>query len=98
MILIMVSHMPLPTTPNIDQSHHRGDEPHLLREVVRTYHVLMNGFSRKTGMPASRFWLIRLLAVSPTELGVMDLARHLGVNASAVTRQIHELESEGLVA
>jgi DNA-binding MarR family transcriptional regulator len=77
--------------------HHRGDEPHLLREIVRAYQVLMSGFSREMGMPASRFALMRLLAVGEADVGVMDLARQLGVNAAAVTRQVQELERERLV-
>jgi DNA-binding MarR family transcriptional regulator len=76
---------------------HRGDEPHLLREIFRTYQVLMAGFSRETGMPASRFALMRLLAVTDANIGIMDLARQLGVNAAAVTRQVQELERERLV-
>jgi len=82
---------------SFDESHHRGDEPHLLREVFRTYQVLMAGFSRETGMPASRFTLMRLLAIAERDIGVMDLARQLGVNASAVTRQVQELERERLL-
>jgi DNA-binding MarR family transcriptional regulator len=80
-----------------DSSQHRGDEPHLLREILRTYQVLMAGLSRKTGMPGSRFALMRSIAVSEGEAGVMDLARQLGINASAVTRQIKEMEQESLV-
>jgi DNA-binding MarR family transcriptional regulator len=79
------------------EKNHRGDEPHLFREVSRTYQVLVNGFSREFGMPASRFALMRLLAFSSGSTGVMDLARQLGVNAAAVTRQVQEMESEGLV-
>lgn len=77
--------------------HHRGDELHLLREIVRTHQVLMAGFSRKVGMPGSRLALMRMLAVSGPESGVMDLARKLGINAAAVTRQVKEMEREGLV-
>jgi DNA-binding MarR family transcriptional regulator len=80
-----------------DKTHHRGDEPHLLREILRTYQALMTGFSRETGMPASRFALMRLLAVSDADMGVMDLARRLGINAAAVTRQVKEMEREGVV-
>jgi DNA-binding MarR family transcriptional regulator len=76
---------------------HRGDEPHLLREVFRTYQVLMSGFARKTGMPASRFALMRLLALSEGDVGVTDLARQLGINSAAVTRQVQELERERLI-
>ena len=76
---------------------HGGDEPHLLREVFRTYQVLTSGFARATGMPASRFALMRLLAVSEADVGVSDLARRLGINPAAVTRQVQELEHEGLI-
>jgi DNA-binding MarR family transcriptional regulator len=76
---------------------HRGDEPHLLREVIRTYQVLMSGFARRTGMPAARFTLMRLLANSEEEVGITDLARQLGVNPAAVTRQVQDMESEGLI-
>src|SRR5512137_617214 len=76
---------------------HRGDEPHLLREILRTYQVLMAGFARKTGMPASRFALMRLLALSEGDVGVTDLARQLGINTAAVTRQVQELERERLI-
>ncbi len=81
----------------LDAFLHRGDEPHLLREVLRTYQVLMSGFGRATGMPASRFLLMRLLAAAEAGVGVTDLARQLGINAAAVTRQVQELEREGLI-
>ena len=77
--------------------HHKGDEPHLLREIFRTYQLLISNFSHSMGMPASRFTLMRLLAFSEDDLGVMDLARQLGVNAAAVTRQVQELEREQLI-
>ncbi len=86
-----------PTSHDFDELHHRGDEPHLLREVFRTYQVLMSGFARETGMPASRFALMRLLAISEKDAGVTDLARHLGINPAAVTRQVQEMEREGLI-
>jgi DNA-binding MarR family transcriptional regulator len=76
---------------------HRGDEPHLLREVFRTYQALMSGFARQTGMPAARFGLMRLLAVQEKHAGITDLARQLGINPAAVTRQVQDLEREGLI-
>jgi len=82
---------------DFEARHHRGDEPHLLRELVRAYQTLMAVFARRTGMPAARFGLLRLLAVTEGERGVMDLARELGVNPAAVTRQVQELERAGLV-
>lgn len=84
-------------TTSVESLRHRGDELHLLREVFRTYQVLMTGFARKTGLPASRFALMRLLAISEGDVGITDLARQLGINPAAVTRQVKELEAERLV-
>ena len=83
--------------PGVESLQHRGDEPHLLREIVRTYQVLMSGFARATGMPAARFTLMRVLAATEHGVGVTDLARLLDVTPAAVTRQVQELESDGLV-
>jgi len=90
--------MGAPEADDFEAWHHRGDEPHLLREIVRTYQVLMSGFARKTGMPASRFALMRLLAISRGDVGVTDLARQLGVDPAAVTRQVQELERDRIVS
>jgi DNA-binding MarR family transcriptional regulator len=89
--------MKAPRAGSFDETHHRGDEPHLFREIFRSYQVLMAGFSRKLGMPASQFALLRLLAFAEGDVGVTDLARRLGVNAAAATRQVQGLEREGLV-
>jgi len=80
-----------------NELHHKGDESHLVREIVRTNQVLMNGFSRMVGMSMSRLTLMRLLATADEGVGVNDLARHLGINAAAVTRQVKEMEDEGLI-
>jgi DNA-binding MarR family transcriptional regulator len=83
--------------PTLEKSHQEGDV-HLLREVMRTHQAMLAVFSREVGIPASRLALMRLLAVaSPERLGIMEIARHLGVNAAAVTRQVQELEKERLV-
>jgi DNA-binding MarR family transcriptional regulator len=82
----------------VSELHHSGDEPHLLREIMRAHHALLNVFSRQVGMPAARLALMRLLAIShPEALGIMDMARRLGINAAAVTRQVKEMEREHLV-
>ena len=57
----------------------------------------MAGFSREIGMPASRLAVLRTLAVTDGGAGVMDLARSLGVNAAAVTRQVQDLERDRLI-
>lgn len=85
------------TSPHRKTSRPEGDA-HLLREVMRTHQAVLSVFSREVGMPASRLALMRLLAISPAErLGIMAIARQLGVNAAAVTRQVQEMEKERLV-
>ena len=78
---------------------HKGGEPHLIFEIMRTYHALINVLSRKVGMPFSRVKLLRVLALAfPGEMGILEIARRLHVNGAAVTRQIKEMEGLGLVA
>jgi DNA-binding MarR family transcriptional regulator len=77
---------------------HKGSETHLLKEIMLIHQGIINVFTRKVGMPGARFHLLRQLAISDGEdLGPMDLARRLGVNAAAVTRQLKEMEAQGLV-
>lgn len=79
--------------------HHSGGEIHLLRSILQAHHAIMNAFSRQVGIPASRLALVRMIAVShPEGIGVMDIARQLGINPAAVTRAVAELEQEGLVS
>lgn len=78
---------------------HTGDEPHLLREVMRTHQAVMHAFTREVGMPSARLALMRLLATCDTgELGIMEIAKRLGVNAAAVTRQVQDMEVAGLIS
>lgn len=78
---------------------HEGGEPHLVFEIMRTYHALINVLSRKMGMPISRVTLLRVLALAfPGEVGILEIARRLHINGAAVTRQIKEMEGLGLVA
>ena len=85
-------------TGGILDLHHTGDEPHLLREIMRTHQEVLNVFSRQVGMPAARLALMRFLAIRhPEAVGIMEIARQLGINAAAVTRQVKVMESERLV-
>ena len=85
--------------PEASELGHSGDESHLLREVMRTYQVLMNVFSRQVGMPGSQLNLLRLLAINhPGEMGILEMARRLGINAAAVSRQVKEMAAQNLVA
>ncbi len=85
-------------TDRVLDLHHAGDEPHLLREIIRTHQAVLNVFSRQVGMPAARLTLMRLLAIChPEAMGIMEIARQLSINAAAVTRQVQAMESERLV-
>lgn len=76
---------------------HDGDESHLLREIMRAQQALLNVFSREVGMPIARLLLIRVIFMNkPKEMGTMEIARNLGIDAAAVTRHINELEKQGL--
>ncbi len=79
--------------------HHKGDESHLLKEIMRTHQALLNVFSREVGMPAARLSLMRILAIGHHEkLGIMQIARRLrhrrGRSHSA---QVQAMDANGLV-
>jgi len=77
---------------------HEGGEPHLIFEIMRTYHALINVVPRRTGMPFSRLTLLRVLSLAfPDAMGILEIARRLHINGAAVTRQVREMEALGLV-
>jgi DNA-binding MarR family transcriptional regulator len=78
---------------------HQGGEPHLIFEIMRTHRALINIFSRSMGIPFSHVKLLRVLALAfPDAMGILDIARRLHINGAAVTRQIREMEQDGLIA
>jgi DNA-binding MarR family transcriptional regulator len=80
-----------------DHFEHKGDEFHLLRDVGRTSQVLMTTVSRTMGIPASRFMLMRFLAMNENGIGVTDLAARMEVNPAAIVRLVKEMEDERIV-
>jgi DNA-binding MarR family transcriptional regulator len=80
-------------------SDHRFDNQiHLPHEIIKAHQAILSVFSREVGMPAAKLALLRILAISyPQAMGVMELARRLGVNASAVTRLVKEMETDHLI-
>jgi DNA-binding MarR family transcriptional regulator len=79
-------------------AHCYDDQEHLPHEIMRAYQAMLSIFSREVGMPATRLALLRIIAIShPQGIGVMELARRLEVNASAVTRLVKEMEAERLI-
>ena len=76
---------------------HEGQESHLVRDVLRTYQVLMATFERAVGTSAARVPLLRLLAVAEEQgMGTAALARELGVDPAGVTRSLAALVAEGM--
>ncbi len=72
---------------------HRGDEPHLLRDLLRTYQLLMGSFPQENGVSASHFLLFReLIHAYPKPLGTMALARRMKIDPAAISRQLQLLE------
>lgn len=80
-----------------DHFQHKGDELHLLRDVVRTAHIMTATFSQAIGIPPSRFMLMRFLALNDNGIGVNDLAAKMSVNPAAVVRLIKDMEDERIV-
>ena len=76
-----------------------GDEPHLLREIMRTHQEVLNVFSRQVGMPGARLALMRFLAIRhPEPVGDHGDRSTTGHSMrAAVTRQVKVMESERLV-
>jgi DNA-binding MarR family transcriptional regulator len=88
---------PIPKSPP-PLLQHSGRESHLFKEIMLTSHGMQMVIPRLTGMPVARFTLLRLIALSqPESLGPMELARRLGVNAAAITRQLADMERVGLI-
>ncbi len=77
---------------------HDHPGPHLFQEIVRTHQVLIGAFSLEVGMPSARMGVLRQLDdAEDGSMGVVDLARALGVTPAIVTRQVQELEAGGLL-
>lgn len=74
-------------------------EPHHLRfmqQIGRSYRALIAGFEAHTGMSVAR-WRLLLQLDTSGELSQKMLARNLGIDPAALTRQLKALEAEGWV-
>jgi len=71
------------------------DEP-LLTLIKRTYFDLVQAFERRVGMSAPRLQVVLQLRRGG-ELSQAELQQRLRVDGAAVTRQVKQLEEEGLV-
>jgi DNA-binding MarR family transcriptional regulator len=87
---------PLKTARRKGPYDHPG--PHLFQEIVRAHQALIGSFTLEVGMSSARMGVLRQLDdAEDGSMGVVDLARALGVTPAVVTRQVQELEAEGLL-
>jgi MarR family transcriptional regulator, transcriptional regulator for hemolysin len=73
------------------------EDDSLVQELARTYHEVGVAFERETGMSRSRLHLLASLRAGD-ELSQAELQQALGVDGAAITRQVKQLETDGLVA
>lgn len=77
---------------------HSGTEAHLILEIMHTYKSLLSVFSREMGLPMSQILLLRVLAGAPRGgIGVLEIARTMGINGAAITRLVKKMQERGLV-
>ena len=71
----------------------------IVREIMRIHSHLLAIFTREVGVASSRLMVLRVLAVhhETGQIGTMEIARKLGINAAAVARQLADMERLGLV-
>ena len=71
---------------------------HLFREMAHAHRELVGMFSREVGVTPARLKLYHeLMHTERGGVSLGDLANRLGVTPALVTRQVKELENEGLV-
>jgi DNA-binding MarR family transcriptional regulator len=68
----------------------------LIQQISRTYYDLLPAFERFVGMSKSRWGVLALLH-RRGELSQAYLQQRLYVDGAAITRQVKQLEAEGLV-
>ena len=68
----------------------------MLQQITRTFYELVPAFERTMGMSRARWQILALLA-QQEYASQAALAQRLRVDSAAVTRQVKQLESEGLL-
>ncbi len=67
-----------------------------LQQITRTYHVIVAAFESQLGITRARWHVLRRL-FEAGELSQAALQQQVNVDPAAITRQVKQLESEGLV-
>lgn len=68
----------------------------LFQQISRTYHTVLPAFERHVGMSRSR-WGVLVTLLREGEMSQALLQQRLRVNGAVITRQVKQLEDEGLV-
>ena len=68
----------------------------ILHQIGHTYHDLAAAFERHMGMSRARWAILSRLNREPN-LTQAQLAQRLHVDAAAITRQVKQLEAEGMI-
>ena len=68
----------------------------LVQQIARTYYDILPAFERHVGMSKARWQVLALLG-RQGELSQAALQQQLRVDGAAITRQVKQLEEEGLV-
>jgi DNA-binding MarR family transcriptional regulator len=68
----------------------------LVQQIARVYYEILPVFERYVGMSKAR-WSILMLLWRAGELSQATLQQRLRVDGAAITRQVKQLEEEGLV-
>jgi DNA-binding MarR family transcriptional regulator len=68
----------------------------LLQHLSQTYHETVTAFERHMGMTRARWAILNRLS-REEQMTQATLAQRLRVDAAAITRQVKQLEAEGLV-
>ncbi len=70
--------------------------PSFIHSLARAYHEVTTAFEREVGLTQARIVLLGQLRTAP-ELSQAILQQRLAVDGAAITRQVKQMESEGLV-
>lgn len=82
--------------PAADEAAGREHHETLLQQIAHTYHELAAAFERHMGITRARWAILSRLWRAETATQAL-LAQQLRVDAAAITRQVKQLEREGLV-
>ncbi len=74
-----------------------GGGESFMQLIARAYHEVASAFEREAGMSQARLALLSHLR-QKEELSQSTLQQRLNVDGAAITRQVKQLETEGLVA